>query len=42
VRVSAEKAKPRKPWTGPERWQVWLAGVGLIMTIVTSVVQSVR
>ncbi len=37
-----EKPKPRRPWTGAERWQVWLAGAGLIMTIVTSMAQLVR
>jgi len=37
-----EKPTPRKPWTGAERWQVWLAGAGLIVTIVTSVAQFAR
>jgi hypothetical protein len=31
-----------KRWTSPERWQVWLTGAGLAVTIVTSVVQFAR
>ena len=41
VEVSLEEDTPRK-WTGPEKWQVWLAGVGLLVTIATGVVQLAR
>jgi hypothetical protein len=37
-----EKPKPRRLWTGAERWQVWLTGAGLIVTIVTSVAPLLR
>lgn len=37
-----EKDKPRKSWTGPERWQVWLAGAGLLVAVATSVTQFAR
>lgn len=39
--MSLEEDTPRK-WTGPEKWQVWLAGVGLLVTIATGVVQLAR
>ncbi|MFF3398259.1 hypothetical protein ACFYW6_07070 [Streptomyces sp. NPDC002659] len=40
--MSLEKGKPRRPWTGAERWQVWLAGAGLIVTLATGVAQFAR
>lgn len=39
--VSLEKDKPRR-WSAAEKWQVWLAGAGLLVAIATSVMQIAR
>jgi hypothetical protein len=36
------KDKSRKPWTGAETWQVWLAGASLLVAVATSVAQFAR
>ncbi|WP_277762423.1 hypothetical protein [Streptomyces sp. IB2014 016-6] len=35
--VSPDMRKPRKRWTGPEKWQVVLAAMGVLVAIITSV-----
>ncbi|RFU82877.1 hypothetical protein DY218_30525 [Streptomyces triticagri] len=39
---SSNEWKPRRRWTWPERWQVTLAGAGLLVTVVATVGQFVR
>ncbi|NYE42149.1 hypothetical protein HEB29_003160 [Streptomyces fulvorobeus] len=39
--MSSEKDRPRR-WTGAEKWQVWLAGGGLLVVVATSVMQFAR
>ncbi|GGX58160.1 hypothetical protein [Streptomyces chartreusis] len=34
--------KPRRLWTGPERWQVGLALAGLLVAVVAAVGQFVQ
>ncbi|GGJ81978.1 hypothetical protein GCM10011583_11850 [Streptomyces camponoticapitis] len=34
--VSPGMRKPRKRWTGPEKWQVVLAAMGVLVAIITS------
>jgi len=37
-----QREKSGKRWTGPEKWQVWLAAAGLLVAIATGVGQFVR
>ncbi|GAA1062723.1 hypothetical protein GCM10009574_003340 [Streptomyces asiaticus] len=41
VGVTLEKDEPRR-WTSAEKWQVWLAGAGLLVAIATGVMQFAR
>ncbi len=36
------RRKPSKQWTGPERWQVWLAGAALLVGVIGVVGQFAR
>lgn len=37
--MSSELEKPRRRWTGPERAQVWLAAVSILVAIIAVVGQ---
>ncbi|GGZ51697.1 MULTISPECIES: hypothetical protein [Streptomyces] len=37
--MSSNLEKPRKQWTGPERAQVWVGALALLVAIIALVVQ---
>ncbi|MFJ5843575.1 hypothetical protein [Streptomyces sp. NPDC092903] len=36
--MGSELEKPRRKWTGAERAQVWLAAVGILVSIIIALV----
>ena len=40
--VRSDMGKPRRWWTGPERWSVGLAAAGVLVAIIATVGQFVH